>query len=139
MPRFRLAYRGAPATIDGAGATRLFLRIDAPCRRGTATTGWACCSTIVPSQRWGIGQVVPAGWTASFKGGWSRGPGRSDHQVALLTRGDERVAVAVMSTEQPSHAYARRGCAACSRGSARYGTMTPVRALRAAAATRWRR
>ena len=79
------------------------------CRRPTVPTGCACCSTVVPAQRWGIGQVVPAGWTAFFKGGWTDGPGLSEHQVALLTRGDERVAVAVMSTGQPGHAYARRG------------------------------
>ena len=71
--------------------------------------GMRLLQTVVPAQRWGIGEVVPAGWTAAFKGGWTDGPGLSEHQVALLTRGDERVAIAVMSTGQPGHAYARRG------------------------------
>jgi hypothetical protein len=62
----------------------------------------------VPSQRWGVGRVTPAGWTLHFKGGWGAGTGAVDHQVALLRRGDQRVAVAVMTTGNPSHAYGTR-------------------------------
>ena len=69
--------------------------------------GMGLLRTIVPSQRWGIGEVVPAGWTVWFKGGWGSGTGAVDHQVALLTRGDERVAVAVLSTDQRSHRYGK--------------------------------
>jgi hypothetical protein len=64
-------------------------------------------STVVPSQRWGIGRVSLPGWTSYFKGGWGSGTGAVDHQVALLTRGDERVAVAVMSVDQGTHAYGK--------------------------------
>jgi hypothetical protein len=63
--------------------------------------------TIVPSQRWGIGEVAPPGWTLWFKGGWGSGTGAVDHQVALLQRGQERVAVAVLSTNQRSHRYGK--------------------------------
>lgn len=61
---------------------------------------------IVPSQRWGIGQVSTPGWSVHFKGGWGSGTGAVDHQVALLRRSDgTRVSVAVMTTGNPNHAY----------------------------------
>jgi hypothetical protein len=62
---------------------------------------------IVPSQRWGMGQTIPAGWTLHFKGGWGSGTGAVDHQVGLLRRGEDRVAIAVMTTGNPSHAYGK--------------------------------
>ena len=63
--------------------------------------------TIVPSQRWGMGQTIPEGWTLHFKGGWGSGSGAVDHQVGLLQRGDDRVAIAVMTVNNPSHAYGK--------------------------------
>ena len=52
----------------------------------------------------GIGRVAPPGWELYFKGGWGSGTGRVDHQVALLRRGDERVAIAVLTLADGSHA-----------------------------------
>ena len=69
----------------------------------------------MPSQRWGIGRVVPAGWTLHLKGGWGSGSGAVDHQAALLTRGPQRVAVAITTTSNGSHAAGKatlRGVAA---------------------------
>jgi hypothetical protein len=63
--------------------------------------------TIVPSQRWGMGRVIPDGWTLHFKGGWGSGTGAVDHQVGLLRRADDRVAIAVMTVNNPSHAYGK--------------------------------
>ena len=64
---------------------------------------------IVPGQRWGFGRVsLPAGWQLYFKGGWGSGPGLVDHQVALLRRGEERVALAILTTGSPSHAYGKQ-------------------------------
>jgi hypothetical protein len=51
----------------------------------------------VPSQRWGIGEVAPKGWRLYFKGGWGSGTGLVDNQVALLTRGCDRVSIAVLT------------------------------------------
>ena len=70
---------------------------------------------IVRSQRWGIARARPQGWALYFKGGWGDGDGEVDHQVALLRRGGQRVAVAIMTTANPSHAYGKetlRGVAA---------------------------
>jgi Beta-lactamase enzyme family len=109
MPRFRLAARWGLSATTARDETRFFLRIDTAMPSSHRAYGMRLLQTVVPAQRWGIADVVPAGWTAAFKGGWTDGPGLSEHQVALLTRGDERVAIAVMSTGQPDHAYARRG------------------------------
>ncbi len=63
---------------------------------------------IVPSQRWGIGRVPLHGWRLHFKGGWGSGTGAVDHQVAFLSRRGYRVAVAIMTTSDPSHGYGKR-------------------------------
>lgn len=70
---------------------------------------------IVPSQRWGMAQTIPDGWTLHFKGGWGSGTGAVDHQVGLLRRGDERLAIAVMTVNNPSHAYGKATLEAVSR------------------------
>ncbi|HEY7151554.1 MAG TPA: serine hydrolase [Solirubrobacterales bacterium] len=62
-------------------------------------------ATIVPSQRWGIAKVPLHGWRLHFKGGWGIGNGSVDHQVAFLDRRGYRVAVAIMTTSDPSHGY----------------------------------
>jgi hypothetical protein len=64
-------------------------------------------ASVAPSQRWGVGRVAPRGWELYFKGGWGSGSGAVDHQVALLTRGPLRVAIAVMTTANGSHAYGK--------------------------------
>ena len=63
--------------------------------------------SIVPSQRWGMARAIPEGWRLHFKGGWGSGTGAVDHQVGLLRRGDHRVAIAVLTTGSPSHAYGK--------------------------------
>ena len=101
--------------IDAADQARYFLRIDsllAPRHRAYALK---LLNTITPAQRWGIARVRPPGWRLYFKGGWGSGTGWVDHQVALLTRGDERVSVAILTFQDGSHAYGKetlRGIAA---------------------------
>jgi hypothetical protein len=50
----------------------------------------------------------PPRWRLYFKGSWGSGRGAVDHQVGLLRRGEQRVAVAVLITGNPSHAYAKQ-------------------------------
>jgi hypothetical protein len=106
---FRLAPRWGLSTTTARELTRLFLHIDDAMPVRHRAYGMRLLETIVPRQRWGIAEAVPPGWAVAFKGGWTDGPGLSEHQAALLTRGEQRIAVAVASTGQPSHAYARRG------------------------------
>jgi hypothetical protein len=65
-------------------------------------------SHVVEAQRWGIGEVQKPNWSLFFKGGWGSGTGAVCHQVAFLERDDMRIAIAVMTTDSPSHAYATR-------------------------------
>ncbi len=60
---------------------------------------------IIPSERWGIGQVNHHGWRLYFKGGWGYGTGLIDSQVAMLKRGCTRVSIAVLSMNDGSQPY----------------------------------
>ena len=93
--------------IDAGDQARYFLHIDsfvAPRHRAYAMD---LLNTITPAQRWGIARVRPPGWRLYFKGGWGSGTGWVDHQVALLTRGDERVSVAILTHLDGSHPYGK--------------------------------
>jgi hypothetical protein len=93
--------------IDAEDQSRFFLEIDrlVPARHRRYAMG--LLEHIVPSQRWGIARAQPPGWRLFFKGGWGSGSGLVDHQVALLTRGDERVSVAILTYANGSHAYGK--------------------------------
>jgi hypothetical protein len=107
MTRFAVAPIWGLSTVTARDQTRLFLRIDRlipPRHRATAMT---LLRTIVPRQRWGVARARPAHWTLYFKGGWGSGTGLVDHQVALLRRGRLRVALAIMTTNNPGHAYGK--------------------------------
>jgi hypothetical protein len=91
--------------IDAADQARYLLRIDSLTASRHRAYALQLLRTITPSQRWGIARVRPAGWRLYFKGGWGSGTGWVDHQVALLTRGDERVSVAILTHLDGSHAY----------------------------------
>jgi hypothetical protein len=93
------------SSINVADQTRFFLRIDRYVPRRHRPFAMRLLGSIVPSQRWGIARVRPRGWALYFKGGWGSGTGWADHQVALLRRGRRRLAVAVLITGSPSHAY----------------------------------
>ena len=107
MRRFRAAPSWGSSAIDAVDQTRLFLKIDRYVVRRHRDVALRLLNRIVPSQRWGIARATPPGWTLYFKGGWGDGDGDVDHQVALLSRGPQRVAVAIMTTANPSHAYGK--------------------------------
>jgi hypothetical protein len=65
-------------------------------------------ATIVPSQRWGVAEVAPAGWNLYFKGGWGSGTGLVDHQAALITLGEKRISLCITTRFNPDHAYGKR-------------------------------
>ena len=92
--------------IDADDQSRFFSAIDQRVVPRHRATAMHLLATVVPSQRWGIGRVAPRGWRLYFKGGWGAATGAVEHQVALLQRGRRRVAVAVLTTDSPSHVYA---------------------------------
>jgi hypothetical protein len=109
MTRFSTHPVWGLSRITARDQTRLWLRFESflPARHRAYAMG--LLATIIPRQRWGFGQLTyPAGWELHFKGGWGSGTGLVEHQVALLRRGDERVAIAILTTGSPSHAYGKR-------------------------------
>jgi hypothetical protein len=115
MHRFHATRPWGLSTIDVADQTRFLLHIDRYLPRRHRRYALRLLGSIVPSQRWGIARVRPRGWALYFKGGWGSGTGWADHQVALLRRGRRRLAVAILITSSPSHAYGKetlRGVAA---------------------------
>jgi hypothetical protein len=115
MHRFHVASPWGLSSIDVADQTRFFLHIERYIPSRHRRYALRLLGSIVPSQRWGIGRVRPRGWALYFKGGWGSGTGWADHQVALLRRGRRRLAVAILITNSPSHAYGKetlRGIAA---------------------------
>jgi hypothetical protein len=93
--------------VDARDQARFFLRIQRFLPSRHRTYAMHLLASVVPSQRWGFGQVQPRHWRLYFKGGWGSGTGRVDHQVALLVRGRQRVGVAIMTSNDGSHAYGK--------------------------------
>jgi Beta-lactamase enzyme family len=108
MRRFTLVTRPwGFSRINAADQTRYFLRIDRLIVQRHRAYGMNLLRTITPVQRWGIARVRPDGWRLYFKGGWGDGTGWVDHQVALLTRENDRVSVAILTLHDQKHDYGR--------------------------------
>jgi Beta-lactamase enzyme family len=104
MTRFRPAAVWGLSQITARDQTRFFLRLPELLPPRHRAYGLRLLRDIVASQRWGIGRVSLPGWRVHFKGGWGSGSGAVDHQVALLTHGDIRLSVAVLTAANGSHA-----------------------------------
>src|SRR3954452_13265345 len=107
MTRFRIAQVWGLSQVTARDQTKFFLHIDSFVPKRHRDYAMRLLRTIVPSQRWGFARVIPDGWTLYFKGGWGSGTGAVDHQIALLQRGEDRVAIAVLTLNSPSHDYGK--------------------------------
>jgi hypothetical protein len=94
--------------ITARDQTKFFLHIGRYIVRRHRAYGMRLLAGIVPSQRWGVGEVAPRGWKLYFKGGWGSGTGLIDNQVALLSRGCARISIAVLTMHDGSHAYGKQ-------------------------------
>jgi hypothetical protein len=94
-------------SITARDQTRFFLHIDSYVTARHRSYAMRLLRSVIPPQRWGVGELAPRGWKLYFKGGWGYGTGLLDHQVALLTRGCARVSVAVLTMYDGSHAYGK--------------------------------
>jgi hypothetical protein len=94
--------------ITARDQTRFWLHIDGHIVPRHRAYAMRLLASIVPSQRWGVGEVAPHGWKLYFKGGWGSGTGLIDNQVALLRRGCARVSIAVLTMHDGSHAYGKQ-------------------------------
>jgi hypothetical protein len=93
--------------ITARDQTKFFLHIDSYVAARHRSYAMRLLRSVVPWERWGVGEVAPAGWKLYFKGGWGSGTGLLDHQVALFTRGCARFSIAVLSMFDGSHAYGK--------------------------------
>ncbi len=94
--------------IDAEDQARFFLHIDSHVVARHRAQAMHLLASVVPSQRWGIGRLHLPGWQLYFKGGWGAGTGEVEHQSVLLRHGATRVALSVLITDSPSHAYAKQ-------------------------------
>jgi Beta-lactamase enzyme family len=94
--------------ITARDQTQFFLHIDSYVPRRHRAYAMSLLEGIVPSERWGVGEIAPKGWKLYFKGGWGYGTGLLDHQVALLVRGCARVSIAVLTMYDGSHPYGKQ-------------------------------
>jgi hypothetical protein len=93
--------------ITARDQTLFFLHLDSYVVPRHGAYAMHLLASVTPSERWGIGEVTPHGWTAYFKGGWGSGTGLIDNQVVLLKRGCARVAIAVLTMDDRSHPYGK--------------------------------
>jgi Beta-lactamase enzyme family len=107
MTRFAVNPIWGLSLITARDQTRFFLDLERLLPERHRAYALRLLRTIVPSQRWGMARVIPDGWRLHFKGGWGSGTGAVDHQVGLLRRGPHRIAIAVLTTGSPSHAYGK--------------------------------
>jgi hypothetical protein len=93
------------ARVTAADQARFFLRIDRLVPRRHRAYARALLSGIVGPQRWGIAPVAAQRrFAAFFKAGWRK---RLVHQAALLERDGRRIALAVLTSGEPTVADGR--------------------------------
>ena len=106
MRSFAIGADWAAARVTAADQARFFLALDRllpPVHRAYAR---ALLSGVVPEQSWGIPAAARPVWRVFFKGGWRpEDGGELVHQAALLERGPQRIAIAVLSDGNPHEAY----------------------------------
>jgi hypothetical protein len=107
MTRFATDPVWGKTRITARDQTQFFLGIDGYITARHRSYAMRLLRSIVPWERWGVGELAPAGWKLYFKGGWGSGTGLLDHQVALFVRGCSRFSIAVLTMFDGSHPYGK--------------------------------
>jgi beta-lactamase class A len=93
------------SSIDATEQARYFFHLERYIPKRHEDYARYLLSHIIRPQRWGVAKVHRPDWDLYFKSGWGSGTGAVSHQVAFLEKGDQRIALAIMITDSPSHAY----------------------------------
>jgi hypothetical protein len=103
MRRFAIGAHLFEARVDASDQARFFLVIDRLVPAEHRAYARRLLASIVSWQRWGIADAAARhGFSIRFKGGWRTA---LTHQVALLQRDGRRLAIAVLTADEPSMAY----------------------------------
>lgn len=107
MKHFRYTRPWGLSSVDSTEQARFMFHLERYIPKRHEDYARYLLSHIVRSQRWGIARLRRPDWKLFFKSGWGSGTGAVSHQVAFLDerRSRDRVAVAIMITDSPSHAY----------------------------------
>lgn len=109
MTRFALPSNWALSEITARDQAGFMYRLERLVPRRHRDYALDLLADIVRSQRWGIPPAAPDGWGLHFKGGWANGVERGwrTNQVALLRRGERRLAAAILVRYAPGRGHAR--------------------------------
>ena len=102
MTHLGLAGGWADTRVTPRDQARFFSRIDRLVPRRHRGYARALLAHVVPYQRWGVPRARPRAWRIHFKGGWRPG---LVNQAALLRRGRQRIAIAILGDGVPSFGY----------------------------------
>jgi hypothetical protein len=107
MTHFKTDGHWGRSSVDADDQSKFLLHIDSFLPKRHRDYALNLMENITSSQRWGVAKVKPPGWHLYFKGGWGRGTGWVDHQVALLRKGSMRIGLAILTYHDPSHDYGK--------------------------------
>lgn len=108
MRGFRTESHWGRTQITPYGTANLFFRLDRRIVARHRIEAMRWFRGVVPGQRWGLAQTVPAGMAISFKGGfaYSFGGGHTISQGALLSAPNgHRLGIAVLTNHSPTVTY----------------------------------
>jgi hypothetical protein len=107
MADFTVAGHWGNAQVSAADLALLFGDLDRVLVRKFREYGKGLLGSVIPSQSWGIADVVGDRWAIRFKGGWLPDHALA-HQAAELRErdGNRELSIAVLTDAQPSFDYA---------------------------------
>jgi hypothetical protein len=107
MRSFEFSEFWGNCVVTAADQVRFFLSLDRLLPAAYRDFARELLENIVSFHAWGIPEAARPEWRVLFKGGWrpDADQGEIVHQAALLERGSHKLALAVLSDEDPSETY----------------------------------
>jgi beta-lactamase class A len=122
--------------VTAADQVRFFLALDRLLPAAQRDFARKLLENVASFHSWGIPQAARPDWRVFFKGGWrpDGDEGQIVHQSALLERGTSKLALAVLTDENPSESYAHATIEGIARrivtGGVEPGVLVPLGSLR---------